>query len=581
MILVLAAIISGYAQPETKLFASNGNANDRMSPSVAIWDKYAIAGAPEDDCNGIKSGSVYFYELVNGNWIEKQNIIPTDGAANNEFGHSVAISGEWAAVGAWAQDNGSGYNDDGKVYIYRRDGNGVWSLFTTFVNDSHDRFGASVSLDNGYLAVGATMALVNGTGTRTGGVFIYRFNGSIWADKTELYPSDTPADGEFGYSVSISGSRLVTGANKSSPDGVNLAGAAYVYSRVGTVWSEDTKLVANDKAASDEYGTSVSIQGTKVVVGSPKDDDKGSKSGSVYFYSYSESVWTLSNKMTAFDGTSYAYYGLAVNFIDENNAVIGAQRAKINGVKTGAAYLYEYDSSSGIWKANSIDSQIVAGVGAQYDYFGGAVDGYGQQVFIGASKVDNGGSADWGAVYFYDISSVLPVELVDFKAEVVGTDVRLEWTTESEVNNEGFEIQRSLDGQYWEKIGWMPGVGYSEQTEHYSFIDENPAEKTNYYRLNQIDYDGKSEWSDIVSAYVKHNFTFSVYPNPTSDYLHLRYEATKDKIQSIMIYDELGRCVAVPNASAKNLDIRHLPKGYYLISIQKNDQFFNKSVLKR
>ncbi len=581
-ILLMLMVSLGMAQPtESIIHASNGAAGDQFGTSVAISGNYAIAGSPEDEPNGAKSGSVYFYELAGGVWVEKQNISPTDGSADDEFGHSVAISGEWAIVGANLAGS-SPTSPYGKVYVYHRNASGVWSLDTSFTNTSLDQFGTSVAIDGDYFVAGGinATATINGVLKQCGTAVVFRYNGSIWAIEQELFPDDGDNSNEFGHSVSISGNQIVVGSWKADPSGAN-AGAAYVYSRIGSQWTQDTKLVAFDGAAGDLFGNAVSIEGDKLLVSAHKDNGR---KGAVYFYNKSGGTWSLANKAVAFDGATSAEFGSDCDFINPVTVIVGAHKQK-NGTKTqGAVYLFEYDSNSSTWIASTLQSQIRASDGKSYDFFGGAVVGDGDYLYVGAFRDDNMGSSSGGS-YFYDIAQVLPIELSSFEATVVGSEVILDWETASEVNNEGFEIQRSKDGVLWENIGWVEGFGNSTETQAYSILDKNPYQGENYYRLNQVDFDGQTEYSYIVSATIRTDesenkqVSFKVYPNPTKDYVNLEYPRST-KVKSIIVYDLSGKIMKIERSEQYRINLVDLPKGNYYLTVETQNGRFSQPILK-
>ena len=580
LMLVFLLGVEGYAQPpETKLVASNGDSGDKLALSTAISDIYAIAGAPEDEPNGAKSGSVYFYELVGGVWVEKQNVIPGDGSADDQFGYSVTIDGEWAAVGARFRGP-TASSTDGKVYIYKRNGSGVWSEFTSFTLTSLDHFGTSVSLDGDYLAVGGVNAIVDYSGTlvQCGTVVIYRYNGSIWAKQTEIAPSDGAAFDEFGHSVAIHGNRLAVGTWKADVSGQGNAGAVYMFSRVGSVWTQDVKLTAFDYATDDNFGHSVSVYDDKLAVGAHYDDGK---KGAVYFYKETGGTWGLSNKATASNGSTFDYFGSSVDFIKANHVIVGAEKHRVGSSRMGAAYLFEYNNGTSTWSENTTTNMINATDGSSNDYYGKCVAGDGDYVFVGAFRSDPSGVSSAGAGYFYDISaSVLPVELISFDAKLQNNGhVLLDWATATETNNDGFRVQRSIDGHDWEDIGWVAGVGDSKELVEYSFMDRHPNKNINYYRLNQIDYDGENEYSEIESVFIKIKAEFTVFPNPTSNYIHLAHNFDLEDIGSIQLFDVLGRQVKLFAVSNAALNVADLPKGQYYLVLEVQGEMLHKSIL--
>ena len=140
--------------------------------------------------------------------------------------------------------------------------------------------GFSVSISGDTVLAGA---FGDSPGPDTGAAYVFRFNGSSWSEEAKLTASDGSNRDAFGISVSLDGDLAVIGATQGD-DGVKDTGAAYIFQRTGTVWTEDIKLFASNAAKDDFFGESVSINGNIVVVGSPRDDDNGSSSGSAYVY---------------------------------------------------------------------------------------------------------------------------------------------------------------------------------------------------------------------------------------------------------------------------------------------------------
>jgi len=113
----------------------------------------------------------------------------------------------------------------------------------------------------------------------------------------------------------------------------------------------------------------------------------------------------------------------------------------------------------------------------------------------------------------------LPVELTSFTAKVSGGKVQLDWTTATEINNSGFDIERSFDGSTFTSVGFVKGNGTTTEPREYSFIDkfEFKATQSIYYRLKQFDYDGSVNYSNIISVVVEMPLEYSLdqnYPNP-------------------------------------------------------------------
>jgi parallel beta-helix repeat protein len=179
------------------------------------------------------------------------------------------------------------------------------------------------------------------------------------------------------------------------------------------------------------------------------------------------------------------------------------------------------------------------------------------------------GIADIGAIEFM---APLPVELINFKSAKKESTTELTWQTASETNNKQFEIERSTDAKTWQNIGTVKGLGNSNTIKNYIFTDEKPQMGINYYRLRQVNFDGKSEFSTILSANFSSKTTPSVFPNPFTK--SIVADNVNDN-EIITVYDALGRQVAnfKVQGNSIELDLAHLaPNTVYIVKI--GESFF-------
>jgi phosphopantetheinyl transferase len=214
-------------------------------------------------------------------------ITTDDAAAQDCFGYSVSISGDYAVVGAYQDDDG-GYSS-GSAYIFVRDGDD-WTQQAKLTTDDaavEDHFGWSVSISGDYAVVGAHGD--DDDGEASGSAYIFVCDGANWIEQAKLTADDATGGDYFGFSVSISGDYAVVGAHLDD-DGGDCSGSAYIFVRDGTDWTEQAKLTADDAAERDFLGWSVSISGDYTVVGAWRDDDDddGEDSGSAYIYNLGE-----------------------------------------------------------------------------------------------------------------------------------------------------------------------------------------------------------------------------------------------------------------------------------------------------
>lgn len=182
---------------------------------------------------------------------------------------------------------------------------------------------------------------------------------------------------------------------------------------------------------------------------------------------------------------------------------------------------------------------------------------------------------------------VLPVEMMWFEAEVVSKkDVRLKWEVSSETNNKGFVMERSTDGVLFEEIGFVEGRGNATDALEYEYNDEELATgKTYYYRIKQVDFDGKFEHFNIVSATLKGPKTAlgEFYPNPTFDYTLIDIVPVEDQEWSVEAFDLSGKLIKkslhsfAEGQNKFRYDVSSFTNGLYFIIFENGtDRIYRK-----
>ena len=335
----------------TKLLASDGASGDDFGWSVAISGDTVVVGSRQDSDNGFFSGSAYLFERDEGgvgNWGEVIKLLASDGATGDNFGSSVAISGDTVVVGAHrADDNGI---DSGSAYLFERNEGGMdnWGEFIELVAsdvDDFDELGASVAISGDTVVVGARGDDDNGIGYGTAYLFERNEGGmDNWGEVTELLAVDRDEHDIFGGSVAINGDLVVVGA-RGDNDGGPVNNSAYLFERnEGGVdnWGEVTKLVASDDDSFNNFGISVAIRGDSIVVGATGDDDNGTNSGSAYLFERNEGGvdnWGEVTKLLASDGDDGDILGWSVA-ISGDSIVVGARGDDDAGLESGSAYIF-------------------------------------------------------------------------------------------------------------------------------------------------------------------------------------------------------------------------------------------------
>ncbi len=257
-----------------KLQSNRVGGNDYFGWAVDISDNIAIVSAERDSDHGTSSGAAYLFDVTTGTELFK--LTASDARVADSFGISVAIDGTNAIVGAYQNRGGS--PNSGSAYLFDvTTGAQRVKLIPTDAGD-FDWFGWSVDISGNTAIVGAPRDDDNGSDSGSA----YLFDVATSAQLAKLIPSDGAEGDDFGGSVAVNGNMVIVGAQADDDNGSN-AGAAYLFDV--TTHAELSKLIADDGAAVDLFGKSVSIAGNKVLVGARLDDDKGIESGSAYLFS--------------------------------------------------------------------------------------------------------------------------------------------------------------------------------------------------------------------------------------------------------------------------------------------------------
>jgi hypothetical protein len=311
----------------------------------------------------INAGSAYIFTRdSNGNWTQQAKINATDNEANDFFGWSVAISGDGntAIVGAPDEDpGGTSYINAGSAYIFTRDSNGSWiqqAKINATVKDDRDNFGWSVAIsgDGNTAIVGANSEDPGGNDyVNAGSAYIFTRSNGSWTQQAKINATDKEANDFFGWSVAISGdgNTAIVGAYREDPGGNDYvdAGSAYIFTRNSNgSWTQQAKIDADDKTSSDFFGWSVAISsdGNTAIVGA-RDDAPGGISaitGSAYIFTRSNGSWTQQAKINASDKAGGDNFGWSVAISgDGNTTIVGAYTEDPGGndyVDAGSAYVF-------------------------------------------------------------------------------------------------------------------------------------------------------------------------------------------------------------------------------------------------
>jgi hypothetical protein len=458
------------------LKASNTDKHDEFGGVVAVSGDTVVVGARNEDSNAfgvggnpfdnsaLDAGAVYVIRRVGAIWHQQAYLKASNTETGDNFGISVAISGDTIVVGAYSEDssatgvNGVQWNNDaqlsGAAYVFVRNGT-TWSqqAYLKASNTGPDMFGWSVAVSGDTIVVGAPYESSSATGVDgdesndaaegAGAAYVFVRNGATWSQQAYLKASNTGLGDGFGSDVRVSGDTVVVAApyeDSSSAgvegdgrnDGADGAGAAYVFVRNGTTWSQQAYLKASNTGTGDQFGTGLAISGDTIVVGAvfedssatgvdeDQSDDSAEWAGAAYVFVRAGATWIQQAYLKASNTDPLDGFGWVA--ISGDTIVVGAggEDSGATGIDggqadnslpyAGAAYVFERIGTS--W---SQTAYIKASNPGATDFFGGAAISGGTLV-VSASSEDssatgvNGDQSDnsapgAGAAYVFDLDA--------------------------------------------------------------------------------------------------------------------------------------------------------------------------------
>lgn len=466
------------------LKASNTEPGDLFGSAVAIDGDTVVVGAPEESSISDSSGAVYVYKRSGPTWVEEAYLKAGNAGLGDKFGTSVSISGDSLIVGAPFENGGAG--DAGAAYVFVRNGS-TWSqqAYLKAGNaGASDQFGTAVSISGETVLVGAPLE-----DNAAGAAYVFLRNGTNWSQQAYLKASNSEAGDRFGNVVSISGETAAVGAanEDGGASGINgvvdnnkpESGAAYVFLRTGSAWSQQAYVKASNPDDADAFGSSVSLNGDTLAVGAPHEDSiaadvngneasngppgtNGASSGAAYVFLRSGTSWSQQAYVKAQNpgeidkfGTSLSVNGnlLVVGSLNESSNATGINGNVNNedALDAGAAYVYVRDGVS--WTR---EAYLKASNTNAFDNFGKSVAVSGDTIVVGAFREDsnatgvngnesNDGEIDSGAAYV-------------FLGEGDGFGVRELWGAGPELSeNEAGNLPAEEDGVNATSPAWSYG----------------------------------------------------------------------------------------------------------------------------
>jgi LPXTG-site transpeptidase (sortase) family protein len=396
-----------------RLAASNPHPLDEFGWSVAISGNTAIVGARNADPDTgpgplLNAGAAYIFVRRGQSWIEEAKLVAADASPGDSFGVAVAIDGSTAVVGATGSDANDIANA-GAAYVFVRDGPGWTQAGKLALEDpaAEDSFGTAVAIDGISIVVGADGRDLASL-IDAGGAYVFVRRNKAWDQKALLLPSDPQFGGYFGSAVGISGERIIVGANQANLQAPPGPGAAYIFRGRGHQWSEEARLTLEDGKSGDFFGQAVALSGTTAVIGAAfRDPDRG------------EGRLTNAGAAYTFDYFSGEWQKRAE--LLPVDALPFDQFGKSVSISGGViAVGANGKSQSGLAKAGSVylyqrvgkdwipGAKIVADEVFENDGFGGSVGVSGDWMIVGASGRDPSGLISAGEAFSYKF---MPVQL--------------------------------------------------------------------------------------------------------------------------------------------------------------------------
>jgi hypothetical protein len=363
----------GGAWEKAELADPGSAPGDYYGTSVAIAGSMAVVGA---DAVNRNTGAAYVFVRSGDTWSERAKLTAAKGAVNDLFGASVALSGSTVVIGAYGANDAAG-----AAYVFT-DSGGTWSQQAELTDPggaANDNFGWSVAIAGSTAVVGAPFE------ANTGAAYVFTGSGSAWSQQAALTdPVGTYGD-QFGWSVAISGSTALVGADGTD----SFTGAAYVFVGSGGTWSRQAKLTASDGAVDSNFGASVALSGSTAVVGAYGANDN---TGGAYVFARFAGTWPQQAELTDPGGAANDYFGRSVA-VSGSTVVVAAIGPNSF---TGAAYVFV--RSGGTWAQLT---ELTDPGGAANDYFGFSVTLSGSTLVVGADGTDS----FTGAAYVFVLPS--------------------------------------------------------------------------------------------------------------------------------------------------------------------------------
>jgi hypothetical protein len=332
---------TGWVQ-QAELRAADGAAGDDFGSSLTVVGNTALIGAVGKAFGGQQlQGAVYVFSFNGTGWVQTAELAANDGAPGDAFGVSVALAGNTALIGA-SHKTVASHTFQGAAYVFAFNG-ASWleqAELTTSDGATEDSFGRSLAVSGNTAIIGASTKNVAEHALQ-GAAYLFAFNGVSWLQQGELTASDGEANDSFGLSVAISGNTALVGCGGKDVGANFSQGAAYVFTSDGSTWSQQAELTASDGAALDLFGSAVALAGNTAVIGAPSKLVGAIAEGGAYLFTTDGTSWTQQAELLAPDGAANDGLGGSAAILPNNDVVVGAS-AKTIGTNSfqGSAFVF-------------------------------------------------------------------------------------------------------------------------------------------------------------------------------------------------------------------------------------------------
>lgn len=324
---------------------STWNSKNSLGNAVAIDGEYAVAGSRRDTINGVPDlGSATVFKLTNGIWKEQAKLVASDGVTLQRIGNSVAIAGDFAAVGAEETKVGNNLHQ-GAVYIYKRTGE-TWAQVDKLVaadGINAAGFGHRVAMQGNILIVSADGDKI-GSNISQGSVYVYTYNGAAWVQTQKLLATDGAAHDRFGSSISFNQNWLAIGSPYDDVGAVEDAGTVHIYIRSGGSFLKNQQFPSTSPTEDEFFGFAVSIKNDTIAV----TRRAGLPFEQVTLYRRpNTNTWVRFHGLYApsFEYDSYSPFGYEVIWRN-SDLIVSSPSVEVNdNTYQGAIYYYTYTSS--------------------------------------------------------------------------------------------------------------------------------------------------------------------------------------------------------------------------------------------